>query len=77
MQFKAIECYPTLTYGVIDTIRRLCIVVVTGFFLLGEAFNTKKCLGVASVCVGAIYYNSVKDQASAPAEKAEKEKKED
>ena len=73
MQFKAIESYATLTYGVIDTIRRLCIVVCTGYFLRGETFNTSKSVGVGVVCVGAIYYNKVKDQlASAAAAKKKK-----
>ena len=62
MQFKAIECYATLTYGVIDTVRRLGIVVVTGYVMRGETFTTNKSIGVAVVCFGAIYYNSVKDE---------------
>ena len=77
MQFKAIECYATLTYGVIDTIRRLSIVVFTGYFMRGETFTTNKCIGVAIVCFGAIYYNSVKDgeAGKAAAVATQKEKK--
>ena len=33
MQFKAVEQYTSLTYGVIDTARRLCIVVFTGYVM--------------------------------------------
>lgn len=35
MQFTAISAYSSLTYSVIDTTRRLAIVVVAGFILQG------------------------------------------
>ena len=64
MQFKAIESYQSLTYSVIDTVRRLAIVVVTGYFLRGDKFNLTKSAGVVIVCAGAIYYNVSKEQSS-------------
>ena len=81
MQFRAIESYAPLTYGVIDTVRRLCIVVITGYFMRDEVFTTNKSVGVAVVCFGAIYYNRVKDEvgkeaaAAAAKEKQAKKKK--
>lgn len=62
MVMKAIEMYASLTYGVIDTTRRLCIVVFTGYVLKGENFNMSKCIGVFIVCAGALYYNAAKEK---------------
>jgi len=62
MQYHAIQSYQPLSYSVIDTLRRLCIVVVTGFFLRGDLFNTTKCAGILIVCGGAVYYNMVTQQ---------------
>jgi drug/metabolite transporter (DMT)-like permease len=76
MQFKAIDSYTSLTYSVIDTIRRLAIVCVTGFMLRGDSFNATKFVGVCIVCAGAIYYNISKEKAAAPpTPKARKAKK--
>jgi len=77
MQFKAIDTYASLTYSVIDTIRRLAIVVVTGYFIMGDTFNIYKSVGVCIVCAGAIYYNISKDSVApaAPSTKAKKAKK--
>lgn len=60
MQFQAIQTYQPLSYSVIDTLRRLTIVVVTGFVLRGDSFNLTKCIGILIVCCGAVYYNMTK-----------------
>ena len=76
MQFQAIKTYAPLTYSVVDTLRRLTIVVITGYFLRNEAFTATKCVGVLVVCAGAVYYNYAKESAAkkalaAPAYSAE------
>ena len=62
MQFMAIHTYLPLSYSVIDTVRRLTIVVVTGYFLRGDVFTPTKCAGVLVVCGGAVFYNYAKEK---------------
>jgi len=62
LMFMAIERFSSLTYSVVDTLRRLVIVVVTGYVLRGDQFGVTKTIGVLIVCAGAVYYNIVKDQ---------------
>jgi len=55
-QVKSIDLLSPLSLGVVDTVRRLFIVVVAGFVLQGNPVTTRGVVGAALVCSGAIFY---------------------
>ena len=58
-QLKAISMLSNLTLAVVDTVRRLWIVVVAGFVLQGNPVTARGVAGAAAVCVGALAYAQV------------------
>ena len=61
-QFSAINLLMPLTLAVVDTVRRLFIVVVTGFILQGNPYGASNVLGALCVCSGAVWYARVTHQ---------------
>ena len=55
-QFAAIGMLLPLTFAVVDTTRRLWIVIVSGFILQGNPFTVNAVAGAALVCAGAGSY---------------------
>jgi uncharacterized membrane protein len=68
LQFVAIDRYAALTLSVIDTMRRLSIVVVSGYVLQGNPWSWVNVVGVLMVMGGGLYYNII---TSTPASKKE------
>lgn len=56
LQTLAISCYSSLTLSVIDTIRRLSIVVVSGYIMQGNSWTYTNVFGVALVMLGGLLY---------------------
>ena len=71
--FRSISLFEPLTFSVIDTVRRLCV-VVSGFVYQGNPCSWVNVAGIALVFSGAGWYARIKS-AAAMAEKAKAKKK--
>jgi len=60
-QFTALSDHPPLTVSVIDTVRRLSIVVISGYVIQGNPWSWSNVAGSVTVMAGAFYYNMVKE----------------
>lgn len=57
LQNQVLAAVPFLAFAVIDTLRRLCIVCVSGFLIQGNTCTMKNALGIVLVLLGAIVFN--------------------
>lgn len=64
--FTSIEIFDPLSFAIIDTLRRLCV-VVSGFFYQGNECTVTNACGIALVIGGAGAYNIAKSRAAAAA----------
>jgi len=60
--FAALQSFRPLSFAVIDTLRRLCIVIVAGFWMQGTALTVSRLLGVLLVLTGGLWFAYVRDQ---------------
>lgn len=60
--FAALQSFRPLSFAVIDTLRRLCIVIVAGFWMQGTAMTVSRLLGVLLVLTGGLWFAYVRDQ---------------
>jgi len=54
--FAALQSFRPLSFAVIDTLRRLCIVIVAGFWMQGTALTVSRLLGVLLVLTGGLWF---------------------
>lgn len=60
--FTALGHFRPLSFAVIDTVRRLSIVMVAGYWVQGTPLTAAKALGVALVLAGGLCYADAKDR---------------
>ena len=69
--FGAIAAFAPLTFSVIDTVRRLCV-VISGFLFQGNPASTVNVVGVLIVFAGAGWYAAIQASLKAQAKGAKK-----
>eukprot|EP00933_Yihiella_yeosuensis_P072589 TRINITY_DN81022_c0_g1_i1.p1 TRINITY_DN81022_c0_g1~~TRINITY_DN81022_c0_g1_i1.p1 ORF type:complete len:405 (+),score=57.32 TRINITY_DN81022_c0_g1_i1:72-1286(+) len=60
--FSALQSYRPLTFAVIDTVRRLSIVVIAGFIVQGTVLTLSKAVGIFLVICGGLTFAYATDQ---------------
>jgi len=73
-QNQVLKSLPFLPFAVIDTLRRLAIVCVSGFFIQGNTCTLLNAVGILLVLSGAISYNIARAGATRPVVVAEAKK---
>ena len=71
--FTSIEMFDPLSFAIIDTLRRLCV-VVSGFFFQGNPCTVVNACGIVLVIGGAGAYNIAKSKASAQSKEEKRAK---
>eukprot|EP00437_Effrenium_voratum_P033773 CAMPEP_0181472312 /NCGR_PEP_ID=MMETSP1110-20121109/39536_1 /TAXON_ID=174948 /ORGANISM="Symbiodinium sp., Strain CCMP421" /LENGTH=368 /DNA_ID=CAMNT_0023597379 /DNA_START=75 /DNA_END=1179 /DNA_ORIENTATION=- len=60
--FAALNSFRPLNFAVVDTLRRLLIVLVAGFWVQGSALSASSALGVLLVLTGGVWFAYARDR---------------